>query len=67
MQYNIEVEDGLNDILANNAKRNNIDVSTLIVELLKRYVIDAHIMEQSELWQRGIADCTEINLDWANL
>ncbi|MDE7464058.1 MAG: hypothetical protein K2M48_03420 [Clostridiales bacterium] len=67
MEYKIEVEDGLNDILVNNAKRNNISVQTLITELLKRYVIDAHIMEQSELWQRGIAACTEINLDWANL
>ncbi|MCH5163056.1 MAG: hypothetical protein J1G38_06160 [Clostridiales bacterium] len=67
MEYIIEVEDGLDDILTNNAKRNNISVQALIVELLKRYVIDSHIMEQSELWQRGIAACSEINLDWANL
>lgn len=67
VEYIIEVEDGLDDILTNNAKRNNISVQALIVELLKRYVIDSHIMEQSELWQRGIAACSEINLDWANL
>ena len=67
MEYIIEVEQGLNDILVNNAKRNNMKVETLITELLKRYVIDAHIMEQSELWERGIADCTEINLEWSNL
>ncbi len=67
MEYIIEVEDGLNDILVNNAKRNNISVQALVCELLKRYVIDAHIMEQSELWERGIAACSDINLDWANI
>lgn len=67
MEYIVKVDKDLNDVLVNNAKRNNIKVETLITELLKRYVIDTHIMEQSELWERGIADCTEINLEWANL
>ncbi len=67
MEYIIDVEDGLNDILVKNAKHNGISVQALITELLKRYVIDAHIMEQSELWQRGIEACADIDLDWANL
>ncbi len=67
MEYIIEVEDGLNDILTYNAKRNNLSVQALITELLKRYVIDAHIMEKNELWEKGITECADINLDWANL
>lgn len=67
MEYIIEVNEGLNEILTQNAKRNNISVQALINELLSRYVIDAHIMEQSELWSRGIQECAEINLDWARL
>lgn len=67
MEYIIEVEKALDDILTYNAKRNGISVQALIVELLKRYLIDSHIMEQSELWEKGISECAEINLEWANL
>lgn len=67
MKYNIEVDEQLNDILIRNANRRNTDVPTLIAEMLKHYVIDAHIMEQNSLWQDGINACAEINLDWANL
>lgn len=67
MEYIIEVEGALNDILTHNAKRNNVSVQTLIIELLKRYVIDSHIMEKNELWEKGIEECAEINLEWANL
>ena len=44
MEYIIEVEKALDDILTYNAKRNGISVQALIVELLKRYLIDSHIM-----------------------
>ncbi|MDE6201121.1 MAG: hypothetical protein K2M47_04505 [Clostridiales bacterium] len=67
MQYLIEVDDKLNDLLNGNANARNMSVPALIVELLKRYVIDAHIMEQNELWQSGTEECKDINLDWANL
>lgn len=67
MQYTVEVDKALNDILTRNANKRNMSVSALIVELLKRFSLDSHIMEQNELWQNGINECAEINLDWANL
>lgn len=67
MQYLIEVDGTLDNVLNNNANARNMSVPALIVELLKRYVIDAHIMEQNELWQSGTEECKDINLDWANL
>ncbi len=67
MKYLIEVEKPVNDILISNAKRYGVTVESLIQELLKRYVIDKHIMEQNEFWQNGIKECADINLDWANL
>lgn len=67
MQYVIEVDDDLNLTLIGNAKKRNISIEALIEETVKRYVIDEHIMEQSELWQKGIDECAPINLDWANL
>ena len=67
MQYIIEVDDKLNDVLNKNASAKSLSVAAFIVELLKHYVIDAHIMEQNELWQSGVEECADINLDWANL
>lgn len=67
MKYIIEVGDDLNDILVKNANKYNVSVQTIILQLLRRYTVDAHIMEQDELWQNGIKECAEINLDWANL
>ncbi len=67
MQYIIEVNEQLNNMLLNNANLRNMTVPALIVELLGRYVIDAHIMEQDEVWKNGINECADINLDWANL
>lgn len=67
MKYLIEVDKELSDILTSNANKRNMNVTALIAEILKRYVIDSHIMEQSELWERGAADCAELELDWANL
>ncbi|MDE7163905.1 MAG: hypothetical protein K2O04_00565 [Clostridiales bacterium] len=67
MQYLIEVDGTLDNVLIGNANARNMSVQALIVELLKRYVIDTHIMEQNELWQSGTEECKDINLDWANL
>lgn len=67
MKYIIEVDEQLNTVLTSNANKRNIPVSALIAEMLKRYLIDSHIMEQSELWENGINECADVNLDWANL
>ena len=67
MQYTIEVNDTLNDILTANAMKSGMTTEALIAYLLNRFVIDAHIMEKVELWERGINECADINLDWANL
>ncbi len=67
MQYVIEVDEELNLTLIGNAQKRNMSIESLIEETVKRYVIDEHIMEQSELWQKGIDECAAINLDWANL
>lgn len=67
MEYTIKVDEQLNNILTSNANKRNVPVSVLISEMLKRYLIDSHIMEQSELWENGINECADVNLDWANL
>lgn len=67
MQYIIEVDDKMNDILIRNAAKQNIPVQSLIADLLKRYLIDKHIMEQDQMWQDGINELADVNLDWANL
>lgn len=67
MEYKIEVDSEMEDILSRNAAAAKMSVNNYIAELLKRYVIDAHIMEKSEAWQNGINECAEIELDWANL
>ena len=67
MQYSIEVDKELNNVLTYNAQRRNMSVPELIAEMLKQYAIDSHIMEQSELWKNGIDNVAEVNLDWANL
>lgn len=67
MQYTIEVDEQLNNVLTSNAAKRNIPVPALIAEMLNRYALDAHIMEQTEMWKDGIQNCAEVNLDWANL
>lgn len=67
MKYLIEVDEELNKILSENANMRNMLVTQLISELLRRYVIDVHIMEQDGYWKEGCESCAQINLDWANL
>lgn len=67
MQYIIKIEDDLNKILTETALKRNMTVPQLISELIKRFAIDSHIMEESEMWKVGIKECADINLDWANL
>lgn len=67
MKYEIEVDKEVDDILKSNAARSAMSVPDIIEQLLKRYVIDAHIMEESDLWQNGLDECADLELDWANL
>ena len=67
MKYTIEVDQDVDNLLKSNSQRRGVSVEALITDLVKRYLIDAHIMEKAELWQSGIDECAEINLDWANL
>lgn len=67
MKYVIEVDEALNETLTRNANKRNMSVQAMILQNLRRYVLDSHIMEQDELWQSGIKECAEINLDWANM
>lgn len=67
MKYLIEVDEKLNAILSGNAALRNMNVTALISEILGRYAVDAHIMEQTDVWEKGIDECADINLDWANL
>lgn len=67
MKYTIEVDQNMQNLLTANAARRNMSVPALISEMLRQYVIDSHIMEQNEVWESGIKECAEINLDWANL
>lgn len=67
MKYTIEVDQNMQNLLTTNAARRNMSVAALISEMLRQYVIDSHIMEQNEVWESGIKECAEINLDWANL
>ncbi len=67
MKYEIDLEPEMDNLLKSNAGKYGKSVSELIVDLLKRYVIDAHIMEQDEMWKSGIEECADIDLDWANL
>ncbi len=67
MKYIIEVDEVSDELLIANAKKSGMTVPALITDLVGRYLIDAHIMEQSDMWENGIKECAEINLDWANL
>ncbi len=67
MEYKIEVDEALNNVLKSNAEAMGKSVEEIICSIVKRYAIDMHIMEKTELWQDGINDCADINLDWANL
>lgn len=67
MQYVIEVDSEVDSVLNNNAKLRGLSVPALIEQMLCQYAVDAHIMEQEELWRDGIQSCADINLDWANL
>ena len=63
--YQIEVDDSLNVILEEAARKMDVNIESFISEILNRYAIDPHIMEQEEVKQ-GYADMGEINLEISN-
>lgn len=65
-KYTIEVDEGLEKILAANARARGMSVEKLIELLLHRFSIDKHSMKV-EAMKEGYEECGDINLEWANL
>ncbi len=63
--YQIEVGDELNAILEEAAARMDTNIESFITQILNRYAIDPHIMEQDEV-KNGYTDMGDINLDISN-
>ncbi|MCL2234743.1 MAG: hypothetical protein FWC11_01340 [Firmicutes bacterium] len=64
--YTIKVTNEMNNLLENNAKRQNVSVEKLIDEILSRYVTPVHMMD-NEIMAKGYVESGDINLEWANL
>lgn len=65
-KYLIEVDDTMNEILNENARSRALSVEEIIQELLRQYLIPAHIL-QGEAMEEGYTESGEVNLEWANL
>lgn len=63
--YQIEIDDALNAILEEAARKMDTNIESFIVEILNRYAIDPHIMEQEGL-QDGYEAMGDINLEISN-
>lgn len=63
--YQIEIDENLNGILEEAARKMDVNIESFISEILNRYAIDPHIMEQEEV-KKGYADMGEINLEISN-
>lgn len=64
-KYEISVNDELNTILKEAAAKMNVSVESFISDILNRYAIDPHIMEQDEV-KEGYRDMGDINLEISN-
>lgn len=64
--YSIEVDEQMENMINNNAKRQSVSAEQFIVQILNKYVIDAHIMDSKQV-EDGYKECGEINLELANL
>ena len=62
--YQIEVNDQLNEILEEAARKMDTNIETFITRVLDRFAIDPHIMEQEV--KDGYTDMGDINLDISN-
>lgn len=64
--YLIEVSDGMDAVIESNSKAQNISPQDVILQILNRFMVDVHIMEETQM-QMGYEEVAQINLDWANL
>lgn len=66
MKIIIEVDTNMDSVIEKNAKEKNLTVPKYIEQVLNRYIVPVHIMEQEDV-KEGYKFCSSINLDWANL
>lgn len=53
-------------VIESNSKAQNISPQDVILQILNRFMVDVHIMEETQM-QMGYEEVAQINLDWANL
>ena len=63
--YQIEIDDSLNAIIEEVARKLDMSIESFIGEILNRYAIDPHIMEQDEV-KTGYEEMGELNLKISN-
>ncbi|MDE7394842.1 MAG: hypothetical protein K2M95_01815 [Clostridiales bacterium] len=63
--YQIEISDSLNDVLEEVARKADMSIESFIGEILNRYAIDPHIMEQDEV-NTGYEHMGELHLKISN-
>jgi len=64
-QYLINVDKEQSELLQNAAKNQNMTVEQFIKEILNKYVLPPHIMNEESM-AKGYEETGEINLDLAN-
>lgn len=63
--YQIEIDDELNEILEEAARKMDTNIESFIGDILNRYAMDPHIMEQDEM-KDGYVAMGDINLEISN-
>lgn len=66
IRYVIEVSEEMDKRLREDAKIKGLPVEQYVAELVNRYALSLHTMNQEELG-KGYEETGDINLDWANL
>ncbi len=56
----------MNAMLEDGAKKRDLSIERFIAQILDRYVISPHILDNEEA-KNAYAECGAINLEWANL
>lgn len=63
--YKINIEDSLAEILEKGAAMTDNNVESFIAQILNRFAIDPHIMEQEDV-KEGYREVGDINLEISN-
>ena len=63
--YQIEINDDLNKILEEAAQKMDANIETFITQILQRFTLDPHTMEQEEV-KEGYRQMGDINLEISN-